>query len=304
MATARTAANKTAAPSPSDTPQSHANPPGNALAAQTHGTALALPAAWAAKLAGQAKDAAASERPSVSKIGLRAGQITYGGQPVKGNILPCIILAAGFRNVYYDKPFDPNNLSNPACFALSIDGEGMEAHENVPDGNVPEDSDEKDRASPRDCVGCAFNDWGSDPKGGRGKACKETRRIIVLPADALDGPDECKKAEMAIIDIPVTSGKNYSNFVNGLAASANVPPWACLTNVSTQLDAKSQFKVTFTPIEVVGSVEVLEVLEARIAEAERLILTPYDEASSTTDGKMQDGKGVAAPAKKATKPKY
>lgn len=254
---------------------------------------IALPAEWAAKLGQQAKDAAAAERPSVSKIGLRGGFLAIGGDPIKGNILPCVVLAAGHRNVYYSKPFDPNNLANPDCFALSLDGEGMEAHENVPDANIPGNSEEKERPTPRSCEGCAFNDWGSDPKGGRGKACKETRRLIILPEDALESAEAVKKAELAIVDIPVTSGKNYSNFVNAVAAQAGVPPWVVLINLSTERDQKTQFKVTFTPLSVVQNGEVLAALEAKKDEAERLILLPYDEVGSTESGKMQDGDGVA-----------
>lgn len=270
-------------------------------------TAVGLPGSWREKLAQQAKEAAAKERPSVSKISLRAGVIKYGDQPVKGNILPAIVLLAAHRNTYYDKPFDPNNLANPVCFALSISGDDMEAHANVPDENVPANSLEKPRATPRSCDGCAFNDWGSDPKGGRGKACKETRRLIILPADAADSVENAKNAEMAIIDIPVTSGKNYSNFVNGLAAGAQVPPWAAITDISTQPDAKSQFKVTFTPKQVIADDAVLEALHARFEEAERVALIPYDEVGSTNAGKMQEGDGVAAKAaapKKSAKAKF
>lgn len=269
-------------------------------------TAVGLPGSWREKLAQQAKEAAAKERPSVSKISLRAGVIKYGDQPVKGNILPAIVLLAAHRNTYYDKPFDPNNLANPVCFALSISGDDMEAHVNVPDENVPAAGLEKPRATPRSCAGCALNDWGSDPRGGRGKACKETRRLIVLPADAADSVDSAKNAEMAIIDIPVTSGKNYSNFVNGLAAGTQVPPWAAITDISTQPDAKSQFKVTFTPKQVISDDAVLEALHARFEEAERVAMIPYDEVSSTTTGKMQEAAAapVAAPAKKGAKTKF
>lgn len=269
-------------------------------------TAVGLPGSWREKLAQQAKEAAAKERPSVSKISLRAGVIKYGDQPVKGNILPAIVLLAAHQNTYYDKPFDPNNLANPVCFALSISGDGMEAHANVPDENVPAPGLEKPRATSRSCGGCAFNDWGSDPRGGRGKACKETRRLIILPADAADSVDNAKNAEMAIIDIPVTSGKNYSNFVNGLAAGAQVPPWAAITDISTQPDAKSQFKVTFTPKQVISDDAVLEALHARFEEAERVAMIPYDEVSSTTTGKMQEAAAAAAPApaKKGAKTKF
>lgn len=288
MATAPTRTplrSKTAPAEASDAPPSPANPPGNAMVAtstQTH--AVALPGSWKERLAADAKAAAAKERPSVSKISLRAGQLKYGDQPVKGNVLPCIVLLAAHRNTYYTTAFDPNNLANPACFSVSVDGDQMEAHENVPDENVPE----FDARQVRSCQGCPKNEWGSDPKGGRGKACKEGRRLIILPADAAESAEAAKAAEMAIIDIPVTSGKNYANFVNGLAAAAGVPPWAAITDVSTQPDAKTQFKVTFTPKQVVEDEAVLEALHARMAEAERIALQPYDEVESTTKGKMAE----------------
>lgn len=284
---------KTTPSEASEAPQSPANAPGNAVvAAQAQTHAVALPGSWKERLAADAKAAAAKERPSVSKISLRAGQLKYGDTPVKGNVLPCIVLLAAHRNTYYTSAFDPNNLANPACFAVSVDGEQMEAHENVPNENVPD----FDARQVRSCQGCPKNEWGSDPKGGRGKACKEGRRLIILPADAADSAESARAAEMAIIDIPVTSGKNYSNFVNGLAAAAGVPPWAAVTNVSTQPDAKTQFKVTFTPTSVIEDEAVLEALHVRMAEAERIALQPYDEVESTTKGKMAE-----APAKGKSK---
>ena len=297
MATKATAARKGTPADVSDAPVAAQTAPAGTQLATAQAQAVALPGSWREKLAGMAKDQAAKERPSVSKISLRAGVIKYGDQPVKGNILPAIVLLAAHRNTYYDRPFDPNNLANPVCFALSIEGEEMEAHENVPDDNVP--AFEQRRT--RDCSTCPLNEWGSDPKGGRGKACKETRRLIILPADAATSAEAAKAAEMAIIDIPVTSGKNYSNFVNGLAASAQVPPWAALTDISTQPDAKSQFKVTFTPTSVIDDDAVLEAIHARFEEAQRVALIPYDEVSSTTGGKMVDGSGVSAPARGKSK---
>lgn len=295
---ATTPAARKGAPAPATTPREASEAPQSAapagaatLPATVAPRAVALPGTWAERLAAQAKDVAAKERPSVSKISLRAGVISYGGQPVKGNVLPVVVMLAAHRNTYYDKPFDPNNLQNPVCFALSISGDDMEAHENVPDENVPGERD--DRA----CATCPLSQWGSDPKGGRGKACKETRRLIVLPADCVGSAEDVEKAEMAIVDIPVTSGKNYSNFVNALAATSSVPPWAAVTDLSTQPDPKSQFKVIFTPKKVIQDEEVLEALHRKLEQAERLALLPYDEVSSTESGKMQDGAGVTKKAK-------
>src|SRR3990172_6508037 len=208
-------------------------------------SAVALPTSLMQRLASQAKDEAAKERPSVSKISLRGGLLAYQGQAIANNVLPCVVLCAVHRNAMYDGPFDPNNIKNPVCFALSKDGEAMQAHENVPKENIPQTDPDKTRETPRDCDGCSANAWGSVGGGSRGKLCKETRRLVLLPASALESEESAQKGELAVLDIPVTSGKNYSNFVNALAASAGVPPWAAVTHISTERDAKTQFKVTF-----------------------------------------------------------
>jgi hypothetical protein len=139
-----------------------------------------------------------------------------------------------------------------------------------------------------------MNAWGSDPKpNSRGKACKETRRLVLIPASALTSVEDATKAELAIMDIPVTSGANYRNFVNGLAASAKVPPWITITNVSTERHPTNQFMVTFTPIQVVNNPAIIDVLRKKKEQALALSLLPYDEVQSTTAGKMAPGAGVA-----------
>ena len=297
MATKAPLGNAAPSAKPSEAPQTHQNPLAATQLATTPGEgsyALALPADLAAEMAAYAKDEAAAERPSVSKISLRGGLMGYQGNPIKGNLLPCIILVAAHRNAYYDQPFDPNNLQNPVCFALSEDGDDMAAHENVPDSNVPADDPMKTRLNPGSCNGCQMNAWGSDPKpNSRGKACKETRRLVLIPASALTSVEDATKAELAIMDIPVTSGANYRNFVNGLAASAKVPPWITITNVSTERHPTNQFMVTFTPIQVVNNPAIIDVLRKKKEQALALSLLPYDEVQSTTAGKMAPGAGVA-----------
>ena len=269
---------------------------------------LALPSDLLARLNAEAKDVAAKERPAISKIGLRNGIMTYQQQEIKNNTLDCVVLVAIHRNAYYDQPFDPNNIRNPVCFALSIDGENMEAHENVPEDNVPEDDPEKERTSSRSCEGCAMNAWGSDPRpSSRGKACKETRRLVLLPSSALESAEDVLKAELAVMDIPVTSGRNYSAFVNSVAAQANVPPWAAVCTISIERDAKTQFKVIFEPKAIVPTADLILALERRLPEALRVAMTPYDEVSSV-GGTMTDGTGVGTKATPATaaakKPKF
>jgi hypothetical protein len=244
---------------------------------------LALPADLAAELAGYAVDAAAKERPSVSKISLKSGVISYGGNPVAGNNLDVIIIAAAYKNTLYKGRYDPNNITNPNCFAVSADGVNMAPHENVmePEAEL--------------CNGCPNSEWGSDPGGGRGKACKEGRRLILLPANALNDIEAIRTGEMAILDMPVTSVKNWSNLVNQLAAGAPPrPSWSVVINVKTVPDAKSQFKVILTPVQEINDVAAIQAIKARMNDALRIALTPYDETATAADA-------AAAPAPKANR---
>jgi len=287
MATAKPTAPKGKPPAtPQETPQMAPQTAQTALVATTLATvaqnAVALPADLAAELASYAKDAAAKERPSVSKISLKSGVISYGGSPVAGNNLDVIIIAAAYKNILYKGRYDPNNITNPNCFAVSADGVDMAPHENVQE---PENDT---------CNGCPNGEWGSDPGGGRGKACKEGRRLILLPANALDDIEAIRTGEMAILDMPVTSVKNWSNLVNQLGATGR-PSWSVVVNVKTVPDAKSQFKVILTPVQEINDVAAIQAIKGRMNDALRIALTPYDETASAADA------AAAAPAPKANR---
>lgn len=246
-----------------------------------------------AALAERAKAAAARERPAVGNFSLKSGVLSYAGSPIPGNKTEAIIMAAAFRNVWYANRYDPNNIVNPNCFALSMSDEGMAPHENV--SEPAHDT----------CAGCPYNEWGSDPNGGRGKACKQSRRLVMIPAAALTQPDPVagvQSAEFAKMDLPVTSVKNYSSFVNTLAASANVPPFAAVAEISVVPDAKTQFKVMFKPMRVLPSEEVLNAVMARLNAAEALALEPYEETATADDAQPEPA--APAPAAKKASKKY
>lgn len=259
------------------------NAPANTVGAVSTGRLAALAAA--------AKEAAAKERPSLSKISLKAGIISYGGQPVKDNALEVIILAAIYKNVYYKGKYDPNNIVNPNCFAFSETDNDLAPSDVV--------------TSPVNaaCDGCPNNEWGSDPSGGRGKACKEGRRLVLLPATVLNDADPIKaikEGELAIVDLPVMSVKNYSSYVNILAASIGLPAWACVTRLTTKPDAKSQFRVEFQGIKGVGSEDILDALETRKTDAIRIGLLGFDTVADESEA-PPEGEGDGSKGKKAKK---
>lgn len=255
-----------------DAPQTVQQPgpaPGALVPFSQAAGAVALPAELAAELAQAAKDDAARERPSISKISLKSGFLSYMKNPVAGNAMEVIVLADVYWRKLYMRKYDPNNIVNPDCFACKAGtDDGMEPHENV--------------ESPKneECKGCKYSEWGSDPNSpsGRGKWCKETRRIVVIPANMASTPEQVMSAEMAILDVPVMSVKNFSALVNTVAASVNLPLFCVVVKLAPVPDMKAQFVLTFTPMSVIQSPDVIQALRRRKEEAERAGSQPYDEA--------------------------
>jgi hypothetical protein len=255
----------------------------NQVVNQAAGT-VALPQDLMAELAGAAKDAAAEERPSVSKLSTAGGQLKYQSNPVPGNNLDVVIMAAPYRNVYYEGRYDPDNIKNPACFALSDTDEDMKPHPNAAQPQA------------KDCASCPKGQWKSADTG-KGKACKQSRRMVLIPATALESAELVGKAEMALLDLPVTSVKNYPNFVNALAASTNLPPWAAVANVKVQ-PSKNMFEVVITPIRQAGDEHIIRALRARTTNALELGLLPYDETSESNSGVSEEQKARQAKVNK------
>jgi hypothetical protein len=253
----------------------------------TKNNAPALSGGIMERLAAQAKAAAATERPAVGRISLKSGVMSYGGTAMPGNKTEAVVVASVYRNVFYAGRYDANNVVNPNCFASSDSDKDMAPHANV---------SEPEHAT---CDGCPKNEWGSDPNGGRGKACKQTRRLVLIPGHAVEGGAAAvNTAELAILDLPVTSVKNYSSYVNALAASAKVPPFAAVAEISVVPDAKTQFKVNFKPIRVLPTEELLAAVEGRTHSALALGLEPYEETSTAATAEE------AAPAKAPAKKKF
>ncbi len=233
---------------------------------------------WEDQMRQEARDIAKIERPSVNKISFQSGVMSFMDTALENNQLDCIIIASVWENVYYTEKWKADVVRPPACFALGISEKGEEpvmvAHDVVKDSPGPI------------CATCEMFKWNSDPEGGRGKACKERRRLAVIPSP--ENSDEVKNSDMAVMSIPVLSVKKWANYVNKLEATFQRPPWGMLTNVSLVPDAKSQFRVKFAPIEVLES-SYLPLIHARIPSAISALTIPY-EMSSESQEKKETGK--------------
>jgi hypothetical protein len=214
-------------------------------------------------------------------ISFKSGQISYQGNTIKGNELDVIAIDSIYENSYNPVKFDPDNPQPPVCYALGRDEEELAPH--------PECADPQSDK----CEGCPHNEFGTADNG-KGKACKNTRRIAVIPGDPLD-EDVIRTAEAAFIRLPVTSVKGWASFVKTVAALEKLPTFGVVATLGTVPDAKTQFKVTWQKKETVDRDLLPMLLERHDAMAED-IMFPYQKPSEEAP-KKPAAKGKA-PAKR------
>lgn len=258
-------------------------------------TALAK---WDEALAARAKIAKKAEA-SVSTgewISLKSGQLSFQGNAVPGNKMDVVILAYRLENQFFKEKYDKDRPQAPNCYAFGIDDESMSPHEKSDDPQADA------------CHGCPNNEWGSAEEG-RGKACKNVRRVCVIPADALDGGAEgIKDASWAFLKVPVTSVKGWAGYVNSLS-QLNRPPLAFVTEIMVTPDSDSQFKVNFNAKESIEDGALIGALLEKADKAEAAIEFPYQPVEQTVampkngrGGKAAAGRSKPAQAAKPTMP--
>lgn len=215
------------------------------------GTAvLSIQEQIAAQIARQ-NETAQGLRSSGSYIGFKNAQLKVDGISIPANELNVRVLAAISERAWYSKDFDADVVQVPDCYAL--------------DDTVPH----LDSANPQadNCGDCPHNKWGSAARG-KGKACREAARVIVIPANV-----PVASAQMYTAKVPVTSLATVTSFTSR-CGQANKLMGEFVTKLSVVEDKKSFFKVHLTPVEVTAEMDMAALVKAQDA-AYNLAMTPY-----------------------------
>ena len=231
----------------------------NAIVPKDQNTALSPFDAEMAKYAAEAS--AVEQMGALPKFVAKAGSLFFNGDPVKGNKVNVIVLDSLFENVLYEGEYDPKQYEPPTCYALGHDEVSLKPHDRV------------EKPKHTSCKGCPFNEFGSSQKGdGKGKACKNTRRLLLLPADDLSEAT-IAKAATAYMAVPTTSLKMWAAFVKGCASVMKRPPFAVVTEISVTPDPKTQVKVHFNHLTNLTNEQIQAVMKRREQEKEALLFT-------------------------------
>jgi hypothetical protein len=239
---------------------------------------------WEEEMAKRAKKAAKHEVPyaSFKKISTQGGILKVDDEAIADNSLDIVIIGALHENQWYSKPFDPRAPTVPDCYAFNDpDGDEdtkpedtMVAHAEAENPQGVEDPNEQG-ANGNPCNDCWANRMGSADTG-RGKACKNIRRLAVITADALEDAESLANAEVRALNVPVMSTFGWAKYVNKLADDMGRDYAGVITTLSLVPDPKSQFKVEFAFNSLINFDQGLwEAMEAKRKDAMASLLSPY-----------------------------
>lgn len=263
---------------------------------------------WEAEMAARAQKAAKQEKPvgSYKNISIRGGFLKVDDELVEDNELDIVVIAALHENQFYTEKFNPDNPTVPVCYAYS-DPEA----EDPEDGMKPHEEAEEPQHD--NCHECPNNQFGSADTG-RGKACKNVRRLMVVTADAIEDAETLGEAEMRRLNVPVMSGKNWGKFVRAVADDVGRDYAGVVCKLRVKPDPKSQFVLLFDFVEKIDfDSELWAALEKKREEAFTALQQPYPKAEELAQRAEQrmvpqgrlakkavGGKGAAKPPVKRT----
>lgn len=228
---------------------------------------------WEAKLAGMARDESAKVGANGQFISFKSGILSIGQNAVPKNELPCVVIATVDENLYYEDKYDPDSPKSPVCFAFGEEGEEMVPH---PKAQSPQ---------AESCGACPHNKWGSADSG-RGKACKNSMRLALVPESAKESVEAMLGAEVVFAKLPVTSVKNWRTHVQKVAAVFKRPSFGVVTKLFTKPDIKTQFKVMFEPMTVIPVTVIPAIMEKQALVMDTMCV-PYEPNSEEAAPKKE-----------------
>ena len=240
---------------------------------------------WEEAIAAKAAEQAATKaalNTGPSFVSFKGGHITVDGVAIPGDTLDIVVLTFIAENTWYKGKFDPTVPQTPACYAVYNKPEDMWASDDIEDRQ----SDE--------CHSCPKFQWGSDPQGGKGKACKTRYRLAVIPAPGPNSaPNTVLGADLRMLVLPVTSGKAFDQACSKARLLYSRPIFGVVSKLTIVPDAKTQYQVKLEPVDAIDGALMMAVL-SKIDLAEKEITYDYGfEDGSTAD----EPKGEAKPLK-------
>lgn len=193
-------------------------------------------------------------------LSTRGGILSFKGQPLPGNQLVCVLMDSLIEYAYYTSAWDAENITPPLCYAAGHDENAMAPHIETmklhPDVFVPQ---------AKTCAQCEYSKFGSSTTGSKkGRACKETRRLALLPGGVyrpssnggfdchlFDDAEHFRTCDAAYLKVPPTSIRNLKQYVQETTKNYGAPS-AVYTRIAAQPHSKNSFELVFQAIDTLS----------------------------------------------------
>lgn len=206
-------------------------------------------------------------------LSFKGGQMTFNDTRLPGDQACVVIVNDVFENAYYDTAYDPNSPVSPTCYAFGETGVDMAPHPSM----QADLSYFKPQAST--CKGCPWDEFGSALQGA-GKRCKNGTRLALLPAgmytqrqgsndydlNRVDDPKHFETAEFAFARLAIGASKEFRGYVQRLASTKQIPPWAAITRMWIERDPKYQYVTKFELVDTIPDEWIAAIMQ-RSAQA-------------------------------------
>jgi len=213
------------------------------------------------------EEASAEKVSGASHLSTKGKKFSLGDEVI-GKELDVVVVSTAYENAFYKGAYNPNKKQPPVCFAVAEDDSAMEPHDTSPEPQAD------------DCASCPMNEWGSSLTGGKGKACKNGRRLVLLAY----GKDGLSNDDPVVLRLPPTSLKNWAGYSKGVSARFELPTFAMVTRLS--FDPNSDWPtVMFDPIGPIANAAELQTVISKRDEMLEVALEPYDVSAYDGDGK-------------------
>jgi len=218
---------------------------------------------WKDRLAQDAQKQVAQEATDSNRITPKHGEF-YVGDVAIGKTVDCVVVAAINERCYYNKPYDPEAIDAPACFAQNEEFHLLAPHENVPEPEC------------ENCQDCPQAEFVRVEGQKRPKAppCKTYKKLALINADAIKSGDYGAK-DLVFLKVSPTSVKNWKKYATECGGDG-MPVWACGTRISIKSDANTMWQINFTKTGEFNDDETLTKLDALIQPGLDLLNQPYE----------------------------
>lgn len=226
---------------------------------------------WDEELAKEAMIAADMEQGGGAKwFSVKSGILSFGGNELPNGEMAVIILGSVLENALYDGPYDEANPAPPVCFAVGTEEATLKPHQLVVDAGTAQGGEDGG------CASCPMNQFGT-ANIGKGKACKNQRRLALIPAGKYDERgrlalydklEHFEKTPMGLLRVSPSNITAFGTYVRGLTDTMKRPPWAVITRIKVKPDQKTMVVISFDAVQNVPNAW-LDVLKKRVQEVRK-----------------------------------